>query len=454
MQFFVACVQTLFHSIWQAALLSFVYFLLNKFFKSVHPLQKRNLLYLLLFGQIFVSLVSFIIIINHYEIGFPLFQIKSQQWFDKYAAIIGYIYFAIVCLKLGYTFYQWKVFKLNYKQQLIKPAVEIKIFTALKAKQLQIKKAVLIFYSKNVNIPITFGFVKPVILLPCSLATSLTMAELEAIILHELIHIKCNDFILNWITIVVENIFFFNPFVKIIIANIKIEREKNCDASVLQFQYNSLLYANVLLKIASYSKGLKLFEIGITNKRNQLLKRILFFSSLEHTSFSNKKILIPITISLFVMLSMFSINTLSPQKRYAENNVTKKQILLLSKNIKPTYKKEIPVIIEASLSKISSQSNKQFQKEIDKPNHIKAAPADDYLLDKNLLTSVNFNEVTDSVKTFLYNIETQKGKMWQNYKLTKHNDRWHLQPQWMIVESYDTILNKIDTLVNMVDSIQ
>ncbi len=452
MQFFAAFIQILVHSIWQAALLCSAYFLLNKIFKNTHPLQKRNLLYILLIGQVFISIVGIFILMNHNEIGFASFTLQSQQWFDKYAVIISYTYFVIVGSKFCYTFYQWKMFKLNYKQQLKNPSADIKIFADLKAKQLEIKKTISIFYSKYVKIPITFGFIKPIILLPFSLSTTLSIDELEAIIIHELIHIKSNDFILNWITIVIETIFFFNPFIKIITSNIKLEREKNCDVTVLQFKYNSIIYADTLLKIATNNQDLKLFQIGIINKKNQLLKRILFFSNLDNISFSHKKIISPITALFFLITIFISTYIFSSKKTIPENKLSTSNMLV--ENYVAVKNKENKIISIKNLAPKKAKVTTFNRKKNNKSSLNKPEPVDDYFLDKNLLTAVNFKEEPDSIKTFLYNIETQKGKMWQNYKLTKHNGKWHLQPQWMMVESYDTTLHKIDTLVNSIDSIQ
>ena len=60
-----------------------------------------------------------------------------------------------------------------------------------------IGKKVKVGLSKLVDVPCMVGYFKPVILLPFTLATYLSAEEIEAILLHELAHIKRNDYLIN-----------------------------------------------------------------------------------------------------------------------------------------------------------------------------------------------------------------------------------------------------------------
>jgi len=59
--------------------------------------------------------------------------------------------------------------------------------------------------------PITFGYFKPVVLIPVALVFHLTPAQLEAIIAHELAHVKRNDYLINLIQSTMEVLFFYHP---------------------------------------------------------------------------------------------------------------------------------------------------------------------------------------------------------------------------------------------------
>ena len=86
------------------------------------------------------------------------------------------------------------------------------VFWSYRLKELSgsigIKKLVLIYESTKVKTPVAMGYLKPVILLPLGMLTGLPQDQVEAIIIHELAHIKRYDFILNLIQTLIETIFF------------------------------------------------------------------------------------------------------------------------------------------------------------------------------------------------------------------------------------------------------
>ncbi|MEP7277121.1 MAG: M56 family metallopeptidase, partial [Bacteroidota bacterium] len=97
--------------------------------------------------------------------------------------------------------------------------------------------------------PQVIGFLKPVILIPAACLANLSMEQVEAVLLHELVHIKRNDYLTNLLIASVEILFFFNPFVKQLTASIRKEREYCCDDMVIQFQYHPCQYASALLTL-------------------------------------------------------------------------------------------------------------------------------------------------------------------------------------------------------------
>lgn len=101
--------------------------------------------------------------------------------------------FAVV-YHLGNVFYNWISFKRKHNNNLVKPPVDLKVFAIVKAGQFGIKRYVSLWLSNTVASPVTFGFWKPVILLPVALVNKLTISEVESLIVHELTHIKYNDF--------------------------------------------------------------------------------------------------------------------------------------------------------------------------------------------------------------------------------------------------------------------
>ena len=64
---------------------------------------------------------------------------------------------------------------------------------------------------------------------------------MEAVILHEVAHIKRMDYVLNLVLAFIEAAMFFNPFTHLISFHVKRERENCCDDWVLQYEYNAAI---------------------------------------------------------------------------------------------------------------------------------------------------------------------------------------------------------------------
>ena len=157
---------------------------------------------------------------------------------------------------------------------LHKADIEWRLFVKRTAAYLGINKEVKVYFSDLVKSPLTIGFFKPLILVPVASINHLTADQLEAILLHELAHIKRADYLINIVQSVIEIILFFNPFVQLLGKTIKNERENSCDDWVLQFQYNPAMYAEALLRIAYVQTG-NVFAMNATgNNKGDLLPRV------------------------------------------------------------------------------------------------------------------------------------------------------------------------------------
>ena len=111
--------------------------------------------------------------------------------------------------------------------------------------------------------------------MPAACLINLTSQQLESVLLHELVHIKRNDYLVNMFVASVEILFFFNPFVKQITASIRKEREYSCDDMVMQFQYQPRHYASALLTLEKTRLMAVTYGIAVSGKNEkQLLTRI------------------------------------------------------------------------------------------------------------------------------------------------------------------------------------
>ena len=152
---------------------------------------------------------------------------------------------------------------------------DFRVFVQQLSGQMGISKKVQIWLSEFVDVPMTIGYLKPVILLPIAAVSQLDTKQVESIILHELEHIRRNDYLLNFFVTTGEMIFFFNPFAVALVAIIRKEREISCDDRVIYFDYESGMYSSALLELEKLRiRRLKTTINAIGNSRKLLLFRV------------------------------------------------------------------------------------------------------------------------------------------------------------------------------------
>ncbi len=149
----------------------------------------------------------------------------------------------------------------------------LRLYVEQMAQQLSISRKVRVWLSEHVDTPMIMGFLRPTILVPVASINQLTVHQLEAILLHELVHIKRNDYLINVCIASVEIIFFFNPFVKFLVGTIKQEREKCCDDRVLQFRFDPFEYASALFTLEKYRSVTISASLAATGGNNSFLLR-------------------------------------------------------------------------------------------------------------------------------------------------------------------------------------
>ena len=137
-----------------------------------------------------------------------------------------------------------------------------------------IKKPVHIWISELVSSPVTIGYIKPVILVPLAAINHLSAQQMEAVLLHELSHIKRYDYLVNIIINFIQTVLYFNPFVKAFVKTVEREREKSCDEMVVQFQYDPHGYASALLILEKANHYPRPLAVAASGKKYDLLHRI------------------------------------------------------------------------------------------------------------------------------------------------------------------------------------
>ena len=117
------------------------------------------------------------------------------------------------------------------------------------SRRLHITRTVGFLQSTAVDVPTVIGWIKPVVLLPASVLAGLTPQQLEAILAHELAHIRRHDYLVNLLQTVVETLLFYHPAVWWLSRRIRMERENCCDDLAVSLCGDPVAYASALAEL-------------------------------------------------------------------------------------------------------------------------------------------------------------------------------------------------------------
>ena len=202
----------------------------------------------------------------------------NDQSIRYYYDIEGYLPYIAVAYLGGLVFNTIKLFLARKKINTIKRTMSVDIALQYQVNRLSsvlnITQKVKIGLSKLVDVPCMAGYLKPVILLPFTVTNYLSADEIEAILLHELAHIKRNDYLVNVIQQIISILLFFNPCTLLINRIINEERENCCDDLVVKATADPIIYAKALLKLEQNRQNDWKLALAATGKKYHLLNRI------------------------------------------------------------------------------------------------------------------------------------------------------------------------------------
>lgn len=128
------------------------------------------------------------------------------------------------------------------------------------ARQLHISRTIALFESTLVDVPTVVGWLKPVVLMPVSAIGGLAPQQLEAILAHELAHIRRHDYAVNLLQTLVETLLFYHPVVWWLSRRIRAERENCCDDLAVALCGDPIAYATALADLESLRSSVPPFR--------------------------------------------------------------------------------------------------------------------------------------------------------------------------------------------------
>lgn len=318
------------NSLWQAALLWMIYQIVTGTFKNLSALFKHHLSLLLLLAS-FVWFVN-TTVQNYLLASNPLNSTQATGWLHVSTTVavalqwLSLVYIALLglyCLRFVQRLTGLHTLR---KTRFIKAPVVTRIFTTQTAIHIGIRKKVNVWLTEKVDVPSVIGFFKPMILLPVTALNHLSTEQAEAIILHELAHIKRNDYIVNLLQSIIELFLFFNPFARLLGNTARKERENCCDDWVLNYQYNKHDYASALLALEQNRSLALQLALAATNGKKNLLGRVKRLFVAEPQTSINAGQRFKLTFAAFgiVLAIVFALPLVSNKTSTTAQQATKK----------------------------------------------------------------------------------------------------------------------------------
>jgi beta-lactamase regulating signal transducer with metallopeptidase domain/HEAT repeat protein len=141
------------------------------------------------------------------------------------------------------------------------------------AARMRVTRPVRIVESALVQVPAVIGWLRPVILLPASALTGLTPQQLEALLAHELAHVRRYDYLVHLIQSVTETLLFYHPAVWWVSGRVREEREHCCDDLAVAACGDARTYAMALFSLERLRVSQPAFALGVDGG-GSLLRRI------------------------------------------------------------------------------------------------------------------------------------------------------------------------------------
>jgi beta-lactamase regulating signal transducer with metallopeptidase domain len=166
----------------------------------------------------------------------------------------------------------WSLRRLRREAQ---PALaEWNVAAAALARTLGLPRGVRLVQSAAVDVPAVLGVFRPIVLLPAAALTGLSPGHLEALLAHELAHIRRWDPLANAVQVVIDTLLFYHPAVRWLSARIRQEREHCCDDLAVAAAGGRAAYARALLEMEARRGPAPHAALALAADGGRLLPRV------------------------------------------------------------------------------------------------------------------------------------------------------------------------------------
>ena len=138
------------------------------------------------------------------------------------------------------------------------------------AREMGIRRKVLLRCSSRVDVPCAFGIFRSYILLPLGVMAGLTPQQAEALIAHELAHLARHDVLFNAIQVCMETVLFYHPAVRWLSMQVRVAREQRCDDLAIQFLGDRVVYARALFSLEEARAPIPRLALGAKGENSHM----------------------------------------------------------------------------------------------------------------------------------------------------------------------------------------
>ncbi len=138
--------------------------------------------------------------------------------------------------------------------------------------RMHVSRSVRLLATDRVDSPAVIGWLRPVILAPVGVLCGLAPEQVEALLAHELAHVRRHDYLVNVLQGIAESLLFYHPAVWWISNQIRAEREHCCDDLAVAASGDVLVYARALAELESMRPAR--FKAALSASDGSLLRRI------------------------------------------------------------------------------------------------------------------------------------------------------------------------------------
>jgi beta-lactamase regulating signal transducer with metallopeptidase domain len=282
----------LIHSLWQCATIGILFAVANLALRRASANLRYVLAYSALLAMAAAATATFFALFNHHDLSAALpasMPVLSRIATDHlpaasiaqshpvplampYLSMVVWFWLAGVVMMSIWSAAGWFIAqRLKRRSKHALPEIWQSRLAVL-AGQFGIRRGIRLCESTLAKVPAVIGWIRPVILIPAGALINLSAQELEAVLAHELAHIRRFDYVANLLQSAIEALMFYHPAMWWIAKRIRAERENCCDDLAIAACGDRVIYARALTALEELRSGYPQFAMAATG--GPLLARV------------------------------------------------------------------------------------------------------------------------------------------------------------------------------------